>query len=175
MCFTASLYASSERPSVPSGTTQLSDQLMRIEGAAIRVCAFSEKSPASSNTAGYLTIKNDSDKPIELVGVQFAQRVESFSKTIELHTHVMEGHNAKMMPVKSFVIPAKGELKLQPGKDHIMFINVTKPLKIGDTFLLTLTFKKGDQTFTKDAYFAIKSNEDLAKKQCGCCKKKKAA
>ena len=148
---------------------------MRIEGAAIRVCAFSEKSPASSNTAGYLTIKNDSDNSIELVGVRFAPRVESFSKTIELHTHVMEGHNAKMIPVKSFVIPAKGELKLQPGKDHIMFMNMTKPVKIGDSCLLTLTFKQGNQTFTKDAYFTVKSNEDLAKKKCGCCKNKKAA
>lgn len=175
MCFTASLYANSEHSSVPSGATQLSDQLIRVEGAAIRVCAFSDKSPASSNTAGYVTIKNDSDNTIEFVGVQFAPTVESFSKAIELHTHVIDGHNAKMNLVKSLSVPAKGELKLQPGKDHIMFMNITKPVKVGDTFLLTLIFKQGNQTFTKDAYFAVKSNEDLAKKKCGCCKKKKAA
>lgn len=53
----------------------------------------------------------------------------------------------QMRPVKSIDIPAGEKVELKPGGYHIMLIDLVEPLKLGDTFDLTLMFEKaGEKT-----------------------------
>jgi copper(I)-binding protein len=56
----------------------------------------------------------------------------------------------KMRPVESGIpIPSNNIQPLQPGGYHIMMIGLTRDLRAGDTFDLTLTFAQaGDVTIS---------------------------
>ena len=45
-----------------------------------------------------------------------------------------------MQQVKSLAVPAAGGVELKPGGYHIMLIDLVKPLEVGQTFDITLTF-----------------------------------
>ncbi|TLP44781.1 copper chaperone PCu(A)C [Cohaesibacter sp. CAU 1516] len=64
------------------------------------------------------------------------------SATTELHTHIHEGNVMKMRQVEAIDVPANGEVALQPGGFHVMFMGLNGPLKKGETFPLELTFEK---------------------------------
>ncbi|MDP6963945.1 MAG: copper chaperone PCu(A)C, partial [Planctomycetota bacterium] len=64
------------------------------------------------------------------------------AKISELHTMVNDGDVMKMRRVDNLVIPANGELILQPGADHIMFFELDKGWRLGDTIELELLFAK---------------------------------
>ena len=61
---------------------------------------------------------------------------------MELHETVQnESGQMVMRPVEGgFVIPAHGAITLEPGGDHLMFMDVTTPLRVGDETTITLTF-----------------------------------
>jgi copper(I)-binding protein len=61
---------------------------------------------------------------------------------LELHVTEVRGGVAMMRPVLSIAVPARGEVELQPGADHLMLLNVRRELRPGDTFQLVLTFVK---------------------------------
>lgn len=68
------------------------------------------------------------------------------SKTVELHTHIMDGNVMKMRKVEGGIpVPAHGEQKLEPGSYHVMFMGLNAPLEEGQIFPLTLTFKSGQE------------------------------
>lgn len=53
----------------------------------------------------------------------------------------------EMRQVKSIKVPAGEEVALKPGGFHIMFIDLKKPLVIGETFDMRVTFlESGEQT-----------------------------
>lgn len=64
------------------------------------------------------------------------------SKTVELHTHIMEGKMMKMRQVPFIDVPAGKGAMLKPGGLHVMFLGLHKPLVKGETFPLTLEFEK---------------------------------
>ena len=52
-----------------------------------------------------------------------------------------------MQEVDSIAIPAGEKVALEPGGYHVMLMELAKPLEVGSTFELTLTFAKaGDIT-----------------------------
>lgn len=67
------------------------------------------------------------------------------SKTVELHTMVMEGDVMRMRQIDGIVVPAGQTVELKPGGMHVMFIGLPKPLKVGDSFPLTLRFEKAGE------------------------------
>ena len=71
------------------------------------------------------------------------------SATAELHTMSHENGMMKMRMVESFVLPAKKEVILGAGGDHLMLINLKKPLKAGDSVPLTLTVQFADKSTEK--------------------------
>ena len=73
----------------------------------------------------------------------------SIAGTVELHTTVKDGEVMRMRPVAAIDIPASGAAKLQPGGLHVMLIGLTKPLKEGESFPLTLTFEKAGKVEVK--------------------------
>ena len=54
-----------------------------------------------------------------------------------------------MQPQEQIDVPAKGQVKLEPGALHVMLVGLKKDLKAGDTFTMVLTFAKaGDRDIT---------------------------
>ncbi|MFF8381187.1 copper chaperone PCu(A)C [Streptomyces sp. NPDC015661] len=91
--------------------------------------------PVMDMAGGFLTIKNDSDT---------ADRLTSVTSTLSDDVTIHESKNQKMQEVKSFDIPANGELKLERGGSHIMFMELKKTPKKGDTVSIELHFEKSD-------------------------------
>jgi len=67
------------------------------------------------------------------------------SKSVELHTMVMEGDVMRMREISAIDVPAGKTVELKPGGLHVMFIGLTKTLKNGDSFPLTLRFEKAGE------------------------------
>jgi copper(I)-binding protein len=95
--------------------------------------------PVLPNSAAFLTIKNQSNQDIALIGAS-----SSAAKTVELHTHDMKNGVMKMYQVPNIPVKAKSQTVLQPGGYHIMLIGLTKkPLKVGQEIELILNFSNG--------------------------------
>lgn len=100
--------------------------------------AFLRASPKVANAgAGFVTIKNNGAVDDTLVGAE-----AGISKTVELHTHIKDGDVMRMRQVESIAVPAGGAAELKPGGDHVMFINLNKPLAEGEKVVVTLVFAK---------------------------------
>ncbi|KQX49402.1 MULTISPECIES: copper chaperone PCu(A)C [unclassified Streptomyces] len=91
--------------------------------------------PVMDMAGGFLTIKNDSGTADKLTSV-----TSSLSDDITIH----ETKNQKMQEVKSFDIPANGELKLARGGSHIMFMELKQKPKQGEKVSIELHFEKSD-------------------------------
>ncbi|MFB7515704.1 copper chaperone PCu(A)C [Streptomyces sp. NPDC056144] len=91
--------------------------------------------PVMDMAGGFLTIKNDSGTADKLTSV-----TSPLSDDVTIH----ETKNQKMQQVTSFDIPANGELKLERGGNHIMFMELKSKPKQGDKVSIELHFEKAD-------------------------------
>lgn len=91
--------------------------------------------PVTDMAGGFLTIKNAGDAAAKLTSV-----TSPLSDDVTIH----ETKNQKMQEVKSFDIPANGELNLERGGNHIMFMSLKKQPKQGDKVSIQLHFEKSD-------------------------------
>ena len=96
------------------------------------------KSASSGMTAAFVTIVNDGDADVLVSATTKA------SDMTQLHEMVMKDGAMVMQEKKEGIaVPAKGEVVLEPGGNHIMLMKITGPIKAGDTVAFTLTFKSG--------------------------------
>ncbi|MGW5775690.1 copper chaperone PCu(A)C [Streptomyces sp. NPDC003863] len=128
-------------------TTALSAAVALAAALALTGCSSSESKPdlkvsgaympqpVMDMAGGFLTIKNGSDTADKLTSV-----TSPLSDDVTIH----ESKNQKMQQVKFFDIPANGELKLERGGNHIMFMELKKTPKQGDTVSIELHFEKSD-------------------------------
>ncbi|MFF9013154.1 copper chaperone PCu(A)C [Streptomyces sp. NPDC014870] len=91
--------------------------------------------PVMDMAGGFLTIKNESGTADKLTSV-----TSPLSDDVQIH----ETKNQKMQQVKSFDIPANGELDLERGGSHIMFMGLKTKPKQGDKVSIELHFEKAD-------------------------------
>jgi periplasmic copper chaperone A len=101
--------------------------------------AWSRAVPSGSKVAvGYLAIRNDGDEPDRLLSAS-----APFAGKTEIHQTSMAEGVMRMRPVPDGVpVPAKGTVMLEPNSYHFMFMQLTKPLKEGDTVTAKLTFER---------------------------------
>lgn len=90
----------------------------------------------AKNGAAYMTLESASPDALVAVSSPVADR-------LELHTHVQDSGIMKMMPVEQVTLDPGKPVELKPGGIHVMMMGLKRPLKEGDTFPLTLTFKSG--------------------------------
>jgi copper(I)-binding protein len=102
------------------------------------------KSAADGMSAAFGTLTNGGDDDVTVVSVS-----SEASSMLELHETVEnEAGEMVMREIEGgFVIPAGGELPLEPGANHIMLMDLTAPLAAGDEVSFTLTFSD-DSTFS---------------------------
>jgi periplasmic copper chaperone A len=99
----------------------------------------------ATNSAAYMTISNSGDKPDRLTGVKTEIATDAM-----LHESRLEGDVMKMVHLHDGLeITPHGAAELKPLGAHVMLMGLTRPLKEGETFPLTLTFaNQGDVTVT---------------------------
>ncbi|MFJ9826981.1 copper chaperone PCu(A)C [Streptomyces sp. NPDC101160] len=102
-------------------------------GPELKVSGAFMPQPVMDMAGGFLTITNDGNTADKLTSV-----TSSLSDDITIH----ESKNQKMQEVKSFDIPANGELKLERGGSHIMFMELKKQPKQGEKVGIELHFEK---------------------------------
>jgi len=97
---------------------------------------WARTSPAATTMgAAYMTLNSNADD--QLVGASVDKSVAMMT---EVHEIVMVDGAMKMQQVSSIPVLAGTVTKLKPGGYHIMFMQLAKPLKTGESFQVTLTF-----------------------------------
>jgi hypothetical protein len=91
--------------------------------------------PGTSISSAYMTIINNTDKNLTLLGASSA-----VSQRIEIHQHTMTDGMMKMRQVKSISVEAGSQLILEPLGYHLMIFNLEEPLNAGQKSTLTLHF-----------------------------------
>jgi copper(I)-binding protein len=105
--------------------------------------------PNNLPAAGYVTLVNASDKPVDLVDISSNDYGGAM-----LHQSVSNGSTQKMVMVDKLTVPAHGQVAIAPGGYHVMLEDAKHKVAPGDTVHLTLKFSDGE---TLDTPFAVKS------------------
>lgn len=95
--------------------------------------AWAPPSLNQPNAVGFLTLNASGEDA--LVGVK-----SDCCKVVELHEMTMKNDVMRMRRVKSIPLPDHADVQLKSGGYHLMLIGLKKPLEIGDTVPVTLTF-----------------------------------
>ncbi|MFE2290644.1 copper chaperone PCu(A)C [Streptomyces sp. NPDC059452] len=91
--------------------------------------------PVSDMAAAFLVVQNSGSATDRLTSV-----TSPLSDDVTIH----ETKNQKMREVSSFEVPANGELDLERGGNHIMFMKLKQQPKKGDKVSVELHFEKAD-------------------------------
>jgi len=100
--------------------------------------AWSRPAAQGTTAGGYMTLANPGAKADSLVAVE-----SPFASAVQIHQSSMHGAMAMMQAVTAVPVPAGGRVTFAPGGYHLMFLAVTRPLKVGDTLPATLSFASG--------------------------------
>lgn len=90
---------------------------------------ISEPLPGRAMSAGYLTLRNNTNNVIRISEVDSPQ-----FGFVEIHETQLEDGVAKMILVQELLIPAKSSISLQPGGKHLMLmrpIGTPKTVSLG--------------------------------------------
>ncbi|WP_405807431.1 copper chaperone PCu(A)C [Streptomyces sp. NBC_00210] len=97
--------------------------------------AFMPQPVGADMAAGFLTVQNTGGGADKLTSV-----TSDISDDITIH----ESKDQKMQKVKAFDVPADGELDLERGGNHIMFMKLKQKPKQGEKVTVELRFEKSD-------------------------------
>lgn len=111
-------------------STEVEPQALLVSGSFIR-----ETIPGTTVSSAYFTLDNKTEKTLTLIGASSA-----LSPRIEIHEHNMSDGMMRMRQREAIVIDGLDRLVLQPSGLHLMFFNITKPARQGDTVAVTLHF-----------------------------------
>jgi copper(I)-binding protein len=108
-------------------------------GAITIETPWSRATPGGAKVAaGYLTIKNDAATPDRLLSA-----TADIAGRAGIHQMSMADGMMKMRELTDGLqIPAEGSVMLESASFHLMFQDLKKPLKDGETFPATLTFER---------------------------------
>jgi len=90
--------------------------------------------PVADTAAGYMTIRNNGEKDIEILGIETAAATNP-----EFHAMEMSGDMMKMKKMQKVIVPAHGGINFSPNGNHVMLIGLTAPLKAGEHIMMSMT------------------------------------
>ncbi|RFU46665.1 copper chaperone PCu(A)C [Paraburkholderia sp. DHOC27] len=105
--------------------------------------------PNNLPAAGYVTLVNASDKPIDLTDISS----DDYEGAM-LHQTVSNGSTQQMVMVDKLTVPAHGQVAIAPGGYHVMLEHAQHKVAPGDTVHLKLQFSDGE---TLNTPFVVKS------------------
>ena len=109
--------------------------------------------PGRSMTAGYFSIKNNTQLAAELIAASSPQ-----FGSVELHQHLHKDGMMKMEQVSSVLIPAGEQVDFKPGGLHLMLFDAKTRVTTGNQIQLNLTFKDGKSIQVQASVSAIASH-----------------
>lgn len=114
-----------------------------IEAAALTMTDPWVKAARSGMTGAFGTLVNDGEEDIVVTGA-----TSDAAGMMELHETVTGDDGSMVMRPKEggFTVPAGGEHLLEPGGDHLMMMEITEPLRPGDTVIITIALEDGSTT-----------------------------
>lgn len=112
---------------------------------------WSRATPDSAKVAGgFFTINNNGKTDDRLVAV-----TSELSDRTEIHSMAVEDNVMKMRHQPDGIkLPAGSKVVFKPGSFHVMFMDITKPLKKGDEVKAKLVFEKAGSV---DVVFKVES------------------
>lgn len=111
-----------------------------------------EAPPVAKVMAGYVKIKNTSDKDIKIVSA----KSDAFSR-VEIHRTEMKDGMMRMTKQDNLTIQANNNIELKAGGLHMMLMGKLKPIKTGSVIPVTLTLDNGETAKIK---FTVKVNNE---------------
>ncbi|WP_194861572.1 copper chaperone PCu(A)C [Dietzia sp. SYD-A1] len=126
----------------PAQTSVAADQATSAEAAGVVILDDGWVKATDTDMSGVFgTLRNPGDVDLHLTGVS-----SRLGGRTELHETVPGGSGMMMQEKEDgFVIPAGGELVLEPGGNHIMLMDLDQPITTGQQITLTLQFAGGAQ------------------------------
>ncbi len=122
----------------------LTNSVFPAENIHVQNAWIREAPPSIKIMAGYLEIKNSSDKPLILVSAESAD-----FERIEFHQSKTEDSVARMQQQHEIMIAENTTFAFEPGGYHLMLFNHADPMREGKLTSIKLIFKDG-QTHTFD-------------------------
>ncbi|KAB1118324.1 copper chaperone PCu(A)C [Micromonospora aurantiaca] len=143
----AAVLAASVTACGSSGTPSAATSASASASAAAGVLTVRDpwvKAADKGMTAAFATLANDGDTDVTITGV-----TTDVSRA-EIHEMAMtDGKMAMRQKQGGVVVAARSQAALEPGGDHLMLMDLTRPVRPGDQLDITLTFADGrTQTFT---------------------------
>ncbi len=110
------------------------------EAAALEINDGWVKAADSGMTAAFGELANDSDTDVHIVSA-----TSTVTDTMELHEMATGTDGSMVMRPKEggFVVPAGGSYELDPGGDHLMFMDLTEPVAPGQPVVVLLEAEDG--------------------------------
>lgn len=101
--------------------------------------AWTRPAMQGGTAAGYMTIANAGSNADVLVAVE-----SPAAKSVSIHRSSMGGGGTMQMRAMTagLAVPAKGQVALAPGGDHIMLAGLKKALSQGEKIPITLVFQR---------------------------------
>lgn len=96
--------------------------------------------PGTLPAGGYAVIHNTGDTPYILTGASSPDY-----QHVMLHRSITQGGMSHMHKVKQLKLPAHATVRLAPGGYHLMLMQATHPVKVGDQVPVTLHFADGSR------------------------------
>src|SRR6266508_75798 len=112
-------------------------QSSRITSGILEVKnVWARPAAAGDNAAVYFIIENGTSQDDALLSAE-----ADISAAIELHLSQMDGDHMSMHHQEQVALPAGEAVEFSPGSLHIMLVDLTRDLKTGETFDMTLRFE----------------------------------
>ena len=132
--------ATDPNTNAPAATSQPNDG-GESEAAVVVFQNGWAKATDTDMSGAFGTLRNTGDVDVRITGVS-----SPISEVVEMHEMVPGGSGMQMQEKEGgFVIPAGGELFLEPGKEHFMFMDLTEPITTGQVIELVLKFDDGTE------------------------------
>ena len=106
--------------------------------APVATGAWSRPATLGATGVGFMTLRNPDRTSDALVSVE-----SPFAARVETHRSSMDGGMARMEMAPRVPLPVGGRVVFAPGGYHLMFLKLTRPLKLGDRLPATLVFASG--------------------------------
>lgn len=120
-------------------TTPAAESSASAQQSALVVTDQWVKAAPEGMTALFGTLTNNSDAEIRVVSGS-----SDVAGKVELHEVVSEGGQNVMQEKKDgYAIPAHGSLTLKPGAEHVMLMDLKKPITAGETVTVELRLSDG--------------------------------
>ncbi|WP_280266066.1 copper chaperone PCu(A)C [Nocardia wallacei] len=129
-------------PVVLTGCSSGNDTAAASQADSVRVADQWIKAADHGMSAAFAEFDNTSDREARIVDA-----TSPASGRMEIHETVDTNGSKTMRPkAGGMPVPAHGSATLQPGSDHLMFMDLKAPLRTGSEVPITLKFADGSST-----------------------------